>query len=391
MRILDIANSWSANTYRTYSPKLTLIRKFELAHPGLRILAVPTLLKPPRTAAIALAWVESGYSTQSSPIPHRHNMAFGTIRQLRSAAGWHHTLALLVGTAEGLVYDEKQKKTLFQGTVINHEASLTRFSKGLKERIGDTPEPSWALLDRHIRAFDCFFDNNYHRSTSPTSRRRWAQAGLANILLWLGWLRAQELFSLRWMDVIRIRPSDGPVHDLPFNMGCLLLRLLEATKTNRATTADVPIAYATKSGYKAGRWYERLHSVRHTNVNTLDDPAFIFVHETGTPWDSFFYRQEFVYPLLYKLQIDGDPYLSPFKGGTGQSIQEAFKSLHMYRRGGRSHCDIVRPPANHRRKATPAEVYEHGRWRRARSSEAIDVVYRSWTLFDRLQLTLCCM
>jgi hypothetical protein len=37
------------------------------------------------------------------------------------------------------------------------------------------------------------------------------------------------------------------------------------------------------------------------------------------------------------------------------------------------------------------EVYEHGRWRRRRSGELIDIVYNQWPHYDRIQLTLCCM
>ena len=38
---------------------------------------------------------------------------------------------------------------------------------------------------------------NYRAATTPARKRYWARAGLANVLLWLGWLRSAELLGLR--------------------------------------------------------------------------------------------------------------------------------------------------------------------------------------------------
>jgi hypothetical protein len=43
------------------------------------------------------------------------------------------------------------------------------------------------------------------------------------------------------------------------------------------------------------------------------------------------------------------------------------------------------------RKASQDQVYEHARWRRRRSSEAIDKQYDDWTEADRIALTLLSM
>lgn len=73
------------------------------------------------------------------------------------------------------------------------------------------------------------------------------------------------------------------------------------------------------------------------------------------------------------------------------TIPAKYKSLHMYRRGANSHVEIVRARDLPRRKATPAEQYEHGRWARQRANEPLHVMYRDWPLWDRLQITLFCM
>ena len=391
MRILDVANSWAQGTLETYSSKVNFIRRFEAGHEGLSILAYPQVAKPPRANSIPLAWAELQYSLSPSPHPDRETVAYGTIRQLRSAVAWHHTAANLVGKAGDFCYDGRQQRLLRLEGVGPQDGTMTHFTKGFKERIGDSPTPSWALLDRHIRAFDLFFESNYIEASTTIQQRRWALAGLANLFLWLGWLRSSELFNLRWQDITCIEPEDGPQWDLPPNVGGILLRLKEQTKSQRTRTADVPIAYTTRSGYRAGRWFARARALRLVPTPTEGDPTYVFQDEGGTQWDSYYFRHEFVYPLLYKLRLEGDPALTPLDGTGSNTIPLRYHSLHMYRRGARSHCDIIRESPTVRRKASPVEVYEHGRWRRNRGNEAIDVMYREWTLFDRLQLTLFCM
>lgn len=399
MRILDVANSWATKTYAAYSSKLNFLKRFEQDHLGLTILSTPSLPCPPTPASVPLAWAEAQYSVQPSPVVGRDTVAFGTIRQLRSAAGWYQSTAWFVGEAGTITYDEKGSRLIRADTLMTQDATLSRSTKGVQYRLGDSSEPSWALLDRHVRAFDDFFSANYEASVTGDAKRRWARAGLANLLLWLGWLRSSELFDLRWMDIAVVRPENGPSLDLPVGVGCVLLRLNEQTKSNPSATADLPLAYSTLSGYHLGRWWERLCRHRTAPVATSVDPTHIFVHETGGRWDSYFFRHEFVYPLLYKLQIEGDPHLAILRGPGAMTILLKFSTLHMYRRGVRTHVDIIREqttrlvyaPRHLRRKASPAEVYEHARWRKSRSSEPIDVVYRAWTIFDRLQITLYCV
>lgn len=393
MRMLDLANSWAANTYTAYNGKLRFLASFESFHKGVSVLPHPVLVYPPRHASIPLAWAEESFTLRQGAGPAGGTVAYGTTRQLRSAAGWSHAVAVLVGQPGTHTMDDRQRNKLYRQDVgINHDATLSQFTKGLKGRVGTDAVPSWVLRDRHVRAFDRYFNANYNSSRHREDRRHWALAGLANGLLWLAWLRSSELFGLRWLDIECIYPSEGPAHDLPPNVGALLLRLGEETKTSRSRTADVPIAYTTQSGFQLGRWYERCRRLRVSSVQPSLDPRLLFQNGTATPWDSHFFRHEFVYPLLYQAQLDGDPVLVPLKGDTlGNTIPAKYKSLHMYRRGANSHVEIVRPHEHPRRKATSAEQYEHGRWTRQRSGEPLHVMYRDWPLWDRLQITLFCM
>jgi hypothetical protein len=99
-----------------------------------------------------------------------------------------------------------------------------------------------------------------------------------------------------------------------------------------------------------------------------------------------------LYPALRAQQQDGDPYLRPFTGGPGNSLEDKFWSLHCYRRGARTHVSRGGIYGHNRlKKATNDQVYEHARWRRKRSGESIDKIYLDWIIRDRIKLTLYCM
>ena len=391
MRILDLANSWTVNTYSAYGTKLSFLNQFEAAHAGMRILARPSLDRPPTHESVALAWAELEYSLRDSPKEGKDQVSYNTIRQIRSAAGWHHSLSMLVGHPRGLLYDRKMKVLTRAEVCVGHDALMSQFSTGLKNRIGTEEQPSWALLDRHVRAIDAASELAYQSARTEVQRRFWATAGLANLVFWLGWLRSMEAFELRWKDITNVDPLQGPQHDLPPNMGCLLLKLKEGTKSSQSKTADVPLAFTTRSGYQVGKWYRRLHRLRLNQGPTSMDASPVFCREDGVAWDSHYFRTRVVYPVLHRLRDERDPYLVPLTGENGDTVENRFCTLHMYRRGARSHCDVVRDRSQGRRKASPDEVYEHARWRRSRAGERIDVLYRAWNLWERLQITLCCM
>ena len=92
--------------------------------------------------------------------------------------------------------------------------------------------------------------------------------------------------------------------------------------------------------------------------------------------------------MLERLRRDGDPFLRAFNDQPGNTIPEKFWSLHCYRRGARTFSTKTSKGVT--RKATKDMVYEHGRWRKRRSAEAIDKQYDAWTIQDRLHITLFC-
>jgi hypothetical protein len=185
---------------------------------------------------------------------------------------------------------------------------------------------------------------------------------------------------LRLQDLEIIEPQQAAERDLPDGCGAIIMWLNPETKTSRQSRADVVLAYRTISGHRPGLWVKRLLAL----IPKGDPNVRVFAHEDGSQWDSLYFRRTFLYPVLTRLRDEGDPYLRPYA-----NIPAAFYSLHSYRRGARTQASKLRGSLT--RRATPDEIYEHARWRKSRSSERIDVIYREWPLTDRVQVTLHCM
>ena len=382
MRLIDVAHSWAKGTHNTYQQKLRYLRRFEKSFYGLDMLPVPSLQTPPSGPGIRLMWAAEAYSLQEGKEPDS-TVAFNTVRSLRSAASYYHTIAMMTAH-EGQLLLDRQQRLVHSDVRPTDDATHTFFARGLRVRIGDTPQPSWALLHRHVVWLDQYLRRSVEGSAQHADKLYWCRAGVANLLFWLGWLRSSEVFTLTWAQITLVYPIHSGRHDLPPGSGAILVTLAPETKSHRATAADLVIAFTTFTGFRLGQWLIHLRALDGCQPV---DHRLLFRTPTGQPWTSAFYRTEFLYPALVA-QAATDPYLRPFN--TLPLLRQKFWSLHCYRRGARTHVSR-RHRALGTRAATTDEVYEHARWRRSRSGEVVDVLYRQWTLRDRLRLTQFCM
>ena len=333
MRQIDVAHSWSSGTHETYQSKLRRVHNFASLH-GIGLLAPPSLTAPPRDPCIPLMWAMEHYSLAPTTKSHKEDIHgtvnWNTIRHLRSAMSQLHGLSLTSTDPCG-TYEDSARRVVRNGVRPTDSSLMQYFAKGISARIGDQSVPSVPLLERHIQEIDRRLDRQYQTARTRSLKRKWALAGFANMVFWLGWLRSNECFNLTWSDVNVTLPQDGPSLDLPVGLGALILALLPETKTSRSHTADVVIAFHTVSGFRPGRWCLRaiwcsgltLDTAAHCNLR-------VFTHENGSPWDSYFFRYEILYPILEDLKPD-DAYLRIF-----DDLVLKFWSLHCYRRGARS-------------------------------------------------------
>jgi hypothetical protein len=383
IRMIDVAHYWAPPTHKQYQGKLSYLRKFQARFPGLFILDPGTIIRPPCEPDLGLMWAEEAYSIR--PGLRDIFVSFGTIRTLRSALSQFEAVkALQAGTPARF---DQQNRLIFENCRSTDRIGHTFFMSGMASRIGTETKPAIALLMRHVQAIDQKCLREFQNSTTAEGKRHWSLAGLLNIVLWLGWLRSRETFNLKWSDITLIKPKDGPMMDLPLNIGVCLFDLGPSTKTSRTRNAKVIIAYECMSGLTCGRWIQRaFKACGGTNLAT--DYRHVFTTPSGQRWTSKSYRHEFLYPMLAHLRQTGDVFLRAFNDEPGNTLQEKFWSLHCYRRGARTHA--TKRSKKDSRKATQDQVYEHGRWRKRRSSEPIDKQYDEWTIQDRIQITLFC-
>ena len=332
-----------------------------------------------------LLWTMEWYTLQENRKEPRERIRYNTARHLRSAL--HNLLSwegsLLPG---GLAFREKDR--LHIPPLVSSSGSLIvqLTTSGLERRLGTDSSPSVALHAQHVhenlRSRQPLVDSDL-----PTwTRYQSVLAQLAESILWLGWLRGNELFGLRWGDIELIRPCPEPKYGLPPGSGALLLRLLEATKTNQTRTADHIIAYTTASGISPGTYLETALALRPAHCQPFD---FIFLTEKGRRWNSHHFRSVYVYPGLRRQWVNHDKLLRTYAPHSSDDLPKKFYSLNSYRRGGRTHVSKVRPGCL--RKATPLEITDHGRWRKRYSTSSdMPTHYQETTLEDRLYITLLC-
>jgi len=395
MRLIDMAHYWAIGTHKTYQDRLKIIRNFEGAF-DFRILRPTFLTHPPAGPEIPLMWCQESYSLRRGAARRQSDaadltLAFSTIRSLRSAASQYFAWDSMVSQPLASFMDDR-KRILQIPCRPTDNLSTTLHAGGMSSRIGDEAKPSMPLLDRHVRYLDTALDARFRASGDPGERRELALAGLSNVFLWLGWLRTSETYNTEWRDFTLVEPRNGPQVDLPVGCGIVGIKLQAETKSNRTSRPDVILAYQTLSGYSPGKWFHRARRFSHVGAAWDTNSSKVFVSPVGTPWTSKYFRDTYLYPSLRAQQATGDAYLRPFNGEVGNSLEDKFWSLHCFRRGARSHVSRGGIFGRHRfRKGTNDQVYEHGRWRRKRSGESIDKIYRDWTIRDRIKLTLYCM
>ena len=108
----------------------------------------------------------------------------------------------------------------------------------------------------------------------------------------------------------------------------------------------------------------------------------------GRVWDSQYFRRTHLYVWLQQMREEGDPFLQAFDNTPGNRIEDKYYSFGTYRRGGRSSSAKRNSGTS---KATPDEIYEHGRWEQRIESENMPTRYNEYGLDDRINITLFCM
>jgi len=389
MRMIDQASAWDPKTLASYQAHLRRIQRFEMAF-GVKGL-VPTLLdRPPVSPAISIMWAQQQYTLETPRKTHvltADRITYASARALRSAASQFYTWDMQIAHPRLAVRDAQRRGHLTLGCLPTDELGYTLMTTGMARRMGDESRPCVALTFAQVMKISRYLDQSWIGPLSLDRRRDVAAAAVTHIGFWMTWLRSTEFFSLEWSDVVITRPEHHSRKGLPEGVGVVEMTLLEETKTNRTSVADIVVAYtALASGLSLGMWLERLQALWPDHVNG-DVP--LIRGSDGKRWTSTSFRHDYVYPWLHMLKQEGDPTLLAFTQEEGNRIPDKYYSMNMYRRGANSH--VTKRRGGKKRRATEVEVYEHGRWRQKRQSEDMPTRYREFTLEDRVYITLLCM
>jgi hypothetical protein len=148
---------------------------------------------------------------------------------------------LLISEPERLLLDGK--RLLLEDRRFTDAAGSTIFATGMGDRLGIDSTPSLALLDRYIRGLDQVLDRRYRACTTAAERCELARTGLANVLLYLGWLRSSETLTAPWAGFDAVDPCDAATVDPPEKVGQFCLSFRAKTNSARDHTLDVVMAF----------------------------------------------------------------------------------------------------------------------------------------------------
>jgi len=107
---------------------------------------------------------------------------------------------------------------------------------------------SVALLCRHIVSFDAMFEHQFQAAESHQMQNECVAAALVNLCGWLGWLQAQECFSIEFDSKSVIPQAQSAVVDLPPGTGVVGANLQAQTKSDQIQTADAATAHTAWNG-----------------------------------------------------------------------------------------------------------------------------------------------
>jgi hypothetical protein len=350
-------------------------------------------VRPPDSPAIPLVWSEllyyslrehKGRDGEVRPIQ------FASVRPIRSAVAHFYTMDMQSAYPRWVMRDRHRRGMVLMDYVSPTDELYCSFgATGMATRMGTEAKKSWALSHVHITYIEQEFEGLYTTATKLMDQHDAACGACVHLLAYLGWLQSGEILQGQVDDYHVTAPQDGPSRNLPPGIGAIEARLLASTKSDPTLTADVVIAFSTPlSGLSLGKWLQRLQK-----FTPYDSSYGIFSTAKEHYWSSRYFRETYAYPFLKNQRLTDEPTLQTFTHEIGKRIRDTIYSMHSWRRAGRSRVSRS-PRHNHEpkprgtRRATPDEVYEHGRWQVPVSSENMPRRYNQWDLCDWIGLTL---
>jgi len=338
-RIIDVAHHLAPGTWNTYATSFNRFNRFENRY-GVQIRRPPPQEHPSDSPCIPAQWVQQQHVLEEPKGNHPNSadrVAYDTARKARSALSAWYSMAFAISYPERATLSERGNRTILVDQCSpTDELCYTLMTAGMSKRLGSGSTPPVALTATQIYWQDARCHRLLNEAVTDIERLAICTAGATNAMAWLTWLRGSELFGLDWEDIEVTTPDEGPTLGLDPGIGCVGLRLLPETKTNRTSRADMYVAYHSASGLSIGIWLQRLRDLHQHLFQRTTGP--VFCHLSGDRWTSTHYRHTYLYPWLGQQRVEGDPMLQRYDPASDDNnIPARFFSMGSYRRGGRSH------------------------------------------------------
>ena len=392
MRMIDSAHAWAPRTLQNACRTVQRIDNFFTSYdlPSVHHqLHLPSLPHPPLNISIPLFWSMEHHTSTPSSRSQGLTPTWNTSRAQRSALSLYSAwTAAFCYPADH--YRDGDNRVLSSPSISPSDNILSRFTaSGLGSRLGTESRPSQALTYQHLTWNQQYRRNLLRSCTSLLATYDLVAAQCVELIAWLGWLRASELFNLRMDDIELVSPDKGIIYGLPPHVGAVLLQLLPSTKSSRNKQVDVVISWTTASGLSLGRWLSKLFHIIH-RLGWGSSSGFLFrSHSPSSKWTSHYFRTNHLYPLLHLQYLEGDVTLRHINTTSSSDIPYHFYSMHSYRRGAETFP--TRKRAGCKRKATLTERINHGRWRiKNTDREDMPTHYSGPSIEDRIFLSLLC-
>ena len=392
MRMIDAAHAWAPRTLQNACSTIRRTDKFfsSVHLPSVHHqLHLPSLPHPPLNISIPLFWCMESHTSTPSSRSQGATPSWNTSRIHRSALSLYSAWAAAFCFPQHH-YRDNDNRVISASSVSPSDNILSRFTaSGLGSRLGTESRPSQALTYAHITWNQAYRSNLIRSCTTLHAVYDLVAAQCVELVAWLGWLRASELFGLKMEDVELVPPEQGAIYGLPPHVGAIFLKLLPSTKTSKNKQVDVVIAWQTASGLRLGYWLSYLFKILRRLSWASPSCSLFRSTSTTSQWTSHYFKTNHLYPLLHLQYLEGDVTLRHINTTSSFDIPYHFYSMHSYRRGAETFPTRHRPGC--KRKATITERINHGRWRiKNTGREDMPTHYSEPSIEDRIFLTLLC-
>jgi len=249
---------------------------------GVAPLQATKLAHPPIALEIPIIWTQLKASLEPGK-SKGSTLTYGTTRSLRSAAAFYYSWDMqqcFPGQVAKI-----QKRHFFSPHVPPPEELVSTVQTGgMARRMGDHPQPSWALQFVHIKFINDQLEHACQLAPTEGAQREIANAGAANVLSWLAATRGGETFSLKRDCITITRPEEGPTLGLPLGIGVIEGRLSAETKSSPNKVAEITIACECTLGLEPGKWLERVLAFPDTHGNNT-----LFSSDDKAEWDNRYF------------------------------------------------------------------------------------------------------